>query len=789
MEENLHEQLLNLIGKYFGSPGNVPNHLKGFIQEINDNYHDFECKNRLLQDAVKVHDEVEELSNNEQYLMNALMNNIPDHIYFKDLESRFIRISRSHAQSFGLCDPRKVIGKTDFDFFTEEHAQQAFEDEQKIILSGEPINLEEKQTWSDRQNSWVSTTKIPLRDKRGKIIGTFGISKDITKRKEAEESLLNERALFRTIIDLIPDAVYVKDSEGRKVLANPKEVQFAGKKTEEEVIGQSDFDLYPDEAAQHALAEDRMVIQTEQSILDVGGQLIDKEGILHWLQISKVPLRDISGKVTGLVGVTRDVTDQKKIEQALVKAKQEAEMSNKFKSIFLANMSHEIRTPLNAIIGFSQLMSRDKLLSDQQKEYNVSIIHAGEHLLALINDILELSKIEAGRVVLSPSNVELYTLIDDVQMIFKERVLSKNLQFICEKAADLPRYVFIDESKLRQIFVNLIGNALKFTDKGGIAVHSRVQKTGDGKEMLTVEIQDSGPGIPEDEIGKLFKHFEQTSSGISKGSGTGLGLALSRELAILMGGDITVSSEVGKGTLFTFQVEIKKGNSKALEKNSSRRVIGMEKGEMTFRILVVDDKHDNLRVATTLLKLVGFETNEALNGEEAIAKFESWNPHLVLMDMRMPVMDGYEATRRIKLTDKGRQTPVIALTASIFEDELKKIDTLGMQGYISKPFRESELFKKIGQILGIKYIYENEQIPSPTKYLNQDGTIEKDIVKIPNGQLLKMQNALAVADLDLLVTLIDGLKIDYSEVANHLGNLAANYDYDQLQRLLYAKAK
>jgi len=789
MEEKMHELLLNQIGKYFGTSDSIPENLRGFIQEINDTYQDYEAKNRLLQELAEAHEETEEQLSNEQYLMNALMKNIPDHIYFKDLESRFIRISRSHAHSFGLCDPKKVIGKTDFDFFTEEHARKAFEDEQRIIRTGETISLEEKQTWSNRQNSWVSTTKIPLRDRKGKIIGTFGISKDITKRKQAEESLLNERALFRTIIDLIPDAVYVKDSAGRKVLANPKEVQFAGKKTEAEVIGQTDFDLYPDEAAKHSLDEDQMVIQTEKSILDAEGQLIDQAGMLHWLQISKVPLRDLDGKVTGLVGVTRDVTDQKKIEQALLKAKQEAEMSNKFKSIFLANMSHEIRTPLNAIIGFSQLMSRDKLLSDQQKEYNESIIHAGEHLLALINDILELSKIEAGRVVLSPSNIDLYTLIDDIGMIFKERVSSKNLQFICEKAADLPRYVFIDESKLRQIFVNLIGNALKFTDEGGIAVRSRVQKTEDGKEMLSVEVQDSGPGIPPDEIGKLFRHFEQTSSGISKGSGTGLGLALSRELAILMGGNITVSSEVGKGSLFTFQVEIKQGNSKALEKSNTKRVIGLEDRKNSYRILVVDDKHDNLKVATTLLKLVGFETAEALNGEEAIAKFESWNPHLILMDMRMPVMDGYEATRQIKLTEKGMQTPVIALTASIFEDELKKIASLGMQGYIRKPFRESELFMKIGESLGIKYVYEQEQIPASTKYLNHDGTIEKDIAKISNGQLLKLQNALAVADLDLLVALIGHMKSDYPELANYLGNLAANYEYDQLHRIFSSKEK
>jgi CheY-like chemotaxis protein len=463
---------------------------------------------------------------------------------------------------------------------------------------------------------------------------------------------------------------------------------------------------------------------------------------------------------------------------------EKADLANKSKSAFLANMSHEIRTPLNAIIGFSQLLNRDKHLTESQKDYSNSIVRAGEHLLALINDILELSKVEAGRVVLNPSNIDLYSLLEDIQMIFRERAQSKHLQFICEMADNLPRFVFVDESKLRQIFVNLIGNAIKFTEEGGIAVRSRIEMIDEDTNRLIVEIQDSGPGISNDEIDKLFRHFEQTTTGINKGSGTGLGLALSRELAILMGGNISVSSEPGKGSVFTFDVVIKNGNAEAVNTNITKRVVGIAKPKVAHRILVVDDKDENLKVVVNLLKLVGFETNEALDGKEAIEKFGKWKPHLILMDMRMPGMDGYEATRLIKGTEKGKQTPIVALTASAFEDERRKIELLGMQGYIRKPFRENELFSTLGKILDIEYIYEETPDNLEYKYDDNKELIPGDITKLPKQLVLQMTDALAVADLDLLVDLIESIDKDNNEIAQKLLNLARNYEYENLQQLL-----
>jgi CheY-like chemotaxis protein len=459
-------------------------------------------------------------------------------------------------------------------------------------------------------------------------------------------------------------------------------------------------------------------------------------------------------------------------------------MANKSKSIFLANMSHEIRTPLNAIIGFSQLMNREKQLTDLQKEYVTSITRAGEHLVSLINDILELSKVEAGRVVLNPSNVDLPALFNDIRLIFGERAQSKHLQFTFEISDDIPRYIITDLNKLRQIFINLIGNAIKFTEDGGIKIHARVENIRDDKQTLIVEIEDTGPGIAGHELGNLFKHFVQTSSGVKKGSGTGLGLALSRELAILMGGDITVTSQLGKGSVFTVSLEIKKGEKNTDHQIRNKHVVGIVPGRNTFRILAVDDKPENLKVVVSLLRLVGFETNEAMNGSEAVKKCEEWAPHLILMDLRMPVMDGYEATRRIKLTEKGAQTPIVALTASTFEGDQNKIESFGFHGYIRKPFRDEELFNTIGKVLGIAYIYEEEKTIFDSLHSVDEEAMAKTLGGLPKDLVQQMLDAIAVADLSLLKKQISGIVPNHPDLAQFLMTLAQNYDYGHLQKML-----
>ncbi len=722
-------------------------------------------------------------------LISSLLDSIPDLIFFKDVNGVYLGGNPAFSE-FSNRPKDEIAGITDYDLFDKKIADSFLKHDQKIMDQRISSHNDVWTTYPDGHKVLFDTLKTPYLGPDGSLIGILGISRDITERKKAEDKLkeISTRLALATRAGGV--GVWDKDIINNTMIWDDQMfVLYGVEKTT--YINANDVwckGIHPDDKTQRD-EEVEMAINGEKEY-NTEFRVVWPDNSVHNIRALAIVQRDEAGSALRMIGTNWDITEQKNTEAGLLKTKQEAEMANRAKSIFLANMSHEIRTPLNAIIGFSQLMNRENLLTDSQKEYNASIIRAGEHLLSLINDILELSKVEAGRVVLNPTNIDLHMLLKDMQMIFKERTESKNLQLIFEIADDLPQYVVIDENKLRQIFINLIGNAVKFTEHGGIAVRAKVVKTITGEEhkyKLIVEIQDSGYGIPQEELGNLFKHFVQTTSGIKKGSGTGLGLALSRELAVLMGGEITVSSQLGKGSTFILNVEIKEGNLETVKGKNIKRVLNIDKGEAPCRILVVDDKEENLQVATSLLKLVGFETKEAINGADAIIKFEEWNPHLILMDIRMPVMDGYEATRIIKQTEKGKLTPIVALTASTFEEDHQKAEMLNMQGYISKPFRENELFSTIEKILGIKYVYDDVVEAIQEKYHDDDEEIVKDIIQLSNDLVSRMLDAIAVADMDTLIELINNVGLDNSKLATYLMTLANNYEYENLKQLLKIK--
>ena len=460
-------------------------------------------------------------------------------------------------------------------------------------------------------------------------------------------------------------------------------------------------------------------------------------------------------------------------------AKEAAEAANRAKSAFLANMSHEIRTPMNAILGFSQLLLRDEKISSQQRERLGAINRSGEHLLALINDILEMSRIEADRESLRPTAFNLDALVRDLEMMFRVRTEAKGLRFPVDLAEGVPRHVVGDEGKLRQIFINILGNAVKFTRSGGVAW--RIGVRGDGTDLrLISEVEDTGPGIARESLDLIFEPFEQTAQGVKVGGGSGLGLAISRRFARLMGGDITVRSELGTGSCFHIEIAIQESRD-ALDREGEarkpRRVMGLAPGQGPYLVLVVDDRPDNVAVLAGLLRQVGFQTREASSGEEALARLESWSPHLILMDMKMPGMSGDETIRRIRSSEARRQIPIIAVTASVFEDERQKVLEQGVNGYIRKPFREQELFDAVQSCLGVHYLYEEEAASGGRGDAGAPNELPAELRD-------RMEEAAASADLDLLLELIAQGEVLAPDFAARLRDLATAYRYEELLGLL-----
>ncbi len=528
---------------------------------------------------------------------------------------------------------------------------------------------------------------------------------------------------------------------------------------------------------------------------------------------------------------TQELTQAKAVAE---KAQEAAEAANQAKSIFLANMSHELRTPLNSILGFAQLTIRNKHLSAEAKENLGIITRSGEHLLTLINQVLDLSKIEAGHTSLNPSDFDIYRMLDDLEDMFAIQANDKGLGFAFERGRDIPRYIRADQVKVRQMLINLLGNALKFTYEGGVTLRVGVNrplsaipparekvdnsslslssllqgKLGEIESSSTprlyFEIEDSGPGIASYEVEQLFEAFVQTETGRQTEEGTGLGLSISRKFAQLMGGDLTVKSpsagfnredEVqdglahpGPGTTFTLNIKVEIIETPQVENlkfKVQNRVIGLEPDQPQYRILVADDQWANRYLLVKLLTPLGFEVREAENGKEAVEIWQSWQPHLIWMDIRMPVMDGYEATKKIKAGSKGRATPIIALTASTFEAERAVVLAIGCDGFLFKPFRENSIFDLMNKHIGVRYLYEKSQEEGVdlNQSLNPE-QIEAALNTIPPELRATLQEAVDLLDTDEIEATIEQILNCHAPLGHSLAQLAHEFDYDQILMLL-----
>ncbi len=593
-------------------------------------------------------------------------------------------------------------------------------------------------------------------------------------------------------------------------------------------------DTWNDERQREGL--DRQVRETSRSMLSIplrvkgnviGVLNLTAPGIGHFTQNDLHLLEPVAAAAAIAIENARLYSEAQQEIRERKRAEYEAETANQAKSTFLANMSHELRSPLNAILGFSQLLSHEAELSEEQQVSLYMISRSGEHLLTLINQVLDLSKIEADKMSLQMKNTDIRNLIYEAVELFRLRAQEKHLQLELNLAQDVPQYVETDELKLRQVLINLLSNAVKFTEKSDITlrVTSCELRGTERKNALTIaeaaefhkpeparnpqlvtrivfELSDTGPGIAQNELSRVFEAFSQTSTGKNSKEGTGLGLAISRKFARMMGGDISVTSKVGQGTTFTFYIDCCAVDMPDNEDaKPDGRVVALESNQPQYKILVVDENVENRQLLIKLLQSVGFDVREAANGQEAVSLWEIWRPHFIWMDLFMPVMDGYEATKKIRETEcktqnatdrevKGLQsttrTAIVALTASVFEDERADALSKGFDDFLQKPFQKSELFAMMQKHLGLHYVYGQSDLLDTLPDERQISALisSEPLSVLPQKLIQDLELAAKTTDILKISELIEEIRTFDASLAQVLKQFSDNFEYGEILEYL-----
>ncbi len=735
-------------------------------------------------------------------LLDSVIENIPNMIFLKHARNlRFALLNKAAEALLGI-KREEMLGKNDYDLFPREQAEIFAHKDREVLAASSSVDIAEEAIETRHHGRrLLHTHKLALCDETGQPEYLLGIAEDVTEHQrnldelahyrvhlenlvaERTAALVESETRYRTVAQFTSDWETWLGEDGRYRYVSPSCEQITGYRAEE-------FLDEPELMQRILLIDDLPRVgghfrggagPGEPCTLEF--RIRRRDDRIIWIEHVCRPVHDEQGHFLGRRASNRDISEHKQLALDLALARDQAEAANRAKSLFLANMSHELRTPMNAILGFTQLMARDSGLSPEQRHNLATIKRSGHHLLDLINDVLEISRIEAGRTAIQNTPFDLDDTLRAIEEMTRVRADAKGLAFSVERPAALPRYVNGDAPRLRQVLLNLLSNAVKFSDRGSVSL--RIEQL--GEDRLRFEVSDSGPGIPAAEQDKIFQAFYQTADGAAKGDGTGLGLTISREFVRLMQGELGLRSQVGQGSTFFFTLPLPAVGGEHADVELPHRVARLRPGQGALDVLVAEDNVDNRELLLRLLQRVGFQTRSADNGEEAIARFLERRPDFIWMDMRMPLLDGYEATRRIRALPGGSEIKIAALTASAFQENREEILAAGCDDMVAKPLDEALLFATMARLLGVVFEYESEAPASaPARALSSA------LPPLPDALTTALHSAAESLDVEAARASIERINGIDPDTAARLHKLLDEFRFEDILRLLAgaaAKAK
>jgi two-component system, sensor histidine kinase and response regulator len=623
----------------------------------------------------------------------TLVESLPQNILRKDTKGRFVFANQKFCASLGRT-VEEVLGKTDWDFFPPHLADKYHRDDLRVMATRQAIDTVEANQTPGGERIFVHVIKTPLYDSEGNVVGIQGIFWDVTERKKTEEALAYERDLLRALLENIPDRIYFKDVQSRFLRVSSSMSVRLGVSDPRDVLGKTDFDFYPAELAREFFADEQRIVLTGQPLINKLERIVDRDGKESWASVTKVPLRNKDGATVGIIGISRDVTKLKEAEVALERARDSALETARVKSQFLANMSHEIRTPMNAIVGMTELLF-DTNLSDEQREFLKTIHGSTETLLSIISDILDYSKLDAGKLTIETIDFDLREVVESTAEMLAQRAQSKGIELNYEIDSDVPTKLRGDPGRVGQVLANLISNAVKFTERGDVTL--RVSRVGgpasgsdSGEVVVRIAVSDTGIGIGEAAQARIFQAFTQGDGSTSrKYGGTGLGLAISKQLVEAMRGQMGLLSKVGEGSTFWFELPFS-----AQQAQPAARDPGDIRG---LRVLVVDDHSTSRDILAEQLRRWDLRADAAGDAAQALSLLREGaaanDPYtFAVIDMQMPGTDGLTLARGIKDDAAVAATRVVVLTPLGNRLDAELMDTHGINATVAKPVRQSRLF-------------------------------------------------------------------------------------------------